>query len=56
MGALATRAYVAQTGNFYLMPLAQIGDLPEQLEKWVDEAVRGKVRLQPGYVVIRGEM
>lgn len=47
MGALATRAYVAQTGNFYLMPLAQVGDLPEQLEKWVDDAVRGKVRLQP---------
>jgi len=47
MGALATRAYVAQTENFYLMPLAQVGDLPEQLEKWVDDAVRGKVRLQP---------
>ncbi len=47
MGALATRAYVAETGNSYLMPLAQVGDLPEQLEKWVDDAVRGKVRLQP---------
>ena len=46
MGALATRAYVAQTGNFYLMPLAQVGELPEQLGKWVDEAVRGKVKLQ----------
>ena len=46
MGALATRAYVAQTGNAYLMPLAQVGEVPEQLEKWVDEAVRGKVRLQ----------
>jgi transposase len=47
MGALATRVYVAQTENFYLMPLAQVGNLPEQLEKWVDDAVRGKVRLQP---------
>lgn len=46
MGALATRAYVAQTENSYLMPLAQVGDLPDQLEKWVDDAVRGKVRLQ----------
>lgn len=46
MGALATRAYVVQTGNFYLMPLAQVGELPEQLEKWVDQAVRGKVKLQ----------
>jgi transposase len=46
MGALATRAYVAQTGNNYLMPLAQVGQVPDQLEKWVDAAVRGKVRLQ----------
>ena len=51
MGALATRAFVAQTENFYLMPLAQVGDLPEQLEKWVDDAVRGKVRLQPVWEV-----
>ena len=47
MGALATRAYVVRTGNFYLMPLAQVGDLPEQLERWIDDAVRGKVDLQP---------
>jgi transposase len=45
MGALATRAYVAQTGNSYLMPLAQVGTLPAQLEKWVDDAVREKVTL-----------
>ena len=47
MGALATRAYVAQTENSYLMPLAQVGEMPEQLEKWVDDAVHGKVSLQP---------
>lgn len=47
MGALATRAYIVQTGNYYLMPLAQVGDLPDQLGKWVGDAVRGKVRLQP---------
>ncbi len=47
MGALATRAYIVQTGNYYLMPLAQVGGLSDQLEKWVDDAVRGKVRLQP---------
>lgn len=47
MGALATRAYLAQTENFYLMPLAQVGDLPDQLAHWVDDALRGKVRLQP---------
>lgn len=47
MGALATRTYLAQTGNYYLMPLAQVGEVPKQLETWVEEAVRGKVRLQP---------
>ncbi len=47
MGALATRAYVVRTGNSYLTPLAQVGGLPEQLDKWVDDAVRGKVHLQP---------
>lgn len=47
MGALATRAYVVQTQNFYLMPLAQVGQLPTEMEHWVDDAVRGKVRLQP---------
>jgi len=47
MGALATRAYIAQTENFYLMPLAQVGTLPAELTKWVDDAVRGKVRLSP---------
>jgi transposase len=46
MGALATRAYIAQSGNSYLMPLAQVGEAPEQLEKWVQAAVRGKVHLQ----------
>ncbi len=40
MGALATRAYLAQTGNYYLMPLAQVGELPAHLEKWVAAAVR----------------
>ena len=47
MGALATRAYVQATRNFYLMPLAQIGHLPEQLAAWVAAAVSGQVELQP---------
>jgi transposase len=29
------------------MPLAQVGDLPEQLETWVQAAVSGKVARQP---------
>jgi len=56
MGALATRAYVQATRNAYtcacaqcrcLMPLAQVGHLPEQLAAWVAAAVSGRVALQP---------
>lgn len=47
MGALATRAYVHATRNAYLMPLAQVGHLPEQLAAWVAAAVAGQVDLQP---------
>ena len=66
MGALATRAYVHATHNTYLMPLAQVGHLPEQLAAWVAAAVAGQVDLQPvrdpddksllgeGYEITRG--
>ncbi len=47
MGALATRAYVQATHNTYLMPLAQVGHLPDQLATWVAAAVTGRVDLQP---------
>ncbi len=46
MGALATRAYLQASHNRYLMPLAQVGQVPEQLTKWVDAAVQGRVTLQ----------
>jgi len=45
MGALATRAYVQGTRNYYLMPLAQVGQVPTQLTEWVAAAVSGKVKL-----------
>jgi len=47
MGALATRAYLQASQNQYLMPLAQVGQVPEQLAAWVDAAVKGKVSLEP---------
>lgn len=47
MGALATRAYLQASQNSYLMPLAQVGQVPEQLAAWVDAAVKGKVSLEP---------
>jgi len=47
MGALATRAYVQGTQNYYLMPLAQVGQVPAQLAEWMAVAVSGKVKLTP---------
>jgi transposase len=47
MGALATRAYIQSTHNWYLMPLAQVGSVPEDLASWVAAAVKGKVKLTP---------
>lgn len=45
MSALATRAHVAGRGHAYLMPLAQVGQVPEQLAAWVAKATRGDVAL-----------
>jgi len=47
MGALASRAYLAASQNSYLMPLAQVGQVPEQLAAWVAAAVKGQVSLMP---------
>jgi transposase len=47
MGAVATRAYLQATGNHYLVPLAQIGHLPEQMAEWVSAATAGHVKLSP---------
>ncbi len=47
MGALATRAYVHGSGNHYLMPLAQVGQVPDDLAQWVTDALKGKVTLTP---------
>ena len=46
MGALSTRAYIQATQNFYLMPLAQVGHVPDELAGWVQAALKGKVTLQ----------
>jgi len=39
MSALATRAYLQTTDNFYLMPLAQVGSLPADMDKWIEAAL-----------------
>jgi len=43
MSALATRAHVQHTQNYYLMPLARVGQVPVQLCQWIDAAVQGQV-------------
>jgi transposase len=45
--SLANRAHIHQRGHFYLAPLAQVGQVAEQLAGWVQKALDGDVRLLP---------
>jgi transposase len=47
LASLANRAHLPQRGHFDLAPLAQVGDVPEQLAGWVQKARDGDVRLRP---------
>jgi transposase len=47
LASLANRAHIHQRGHFYLAPLAQVGQVPEQLAGWVQKALEGDVRLLP---------
>lgn len=47
LASLANRAHIQQQGQFYLAPLAQTGQVPEQLADWVQKALDGDVRLRP---------
>jgi transposase len=46
MSALATRAELVAEKDYYLMPLPRTGDSAQQIEAWIDEAVRGKQPLE----------
>ena len=46
MSALATRAHIAERGHAYLLPLAQVGQVPEQLAAWIAKATGGAVALE----------
>ena len=46
MGALATRAFVEDGGDYYLMPLARTGKIPELLRAQLERVRAGKQRLQ----------
>lgn len=47
LASLANRAHIHQRDHWYLAPLAQVGDVPEQLRVWVQKALDGDVRLLP---------
>jgi len=49
MSALATRAYMQATQNYYLTPLALVGSVPTALADWITAAVEHHVKLQPLY-------
>lgn len=46
MAALATRAELVAEKDYYLMPLPRTGDAADEIENWIDEAVRAKHTLQ----------
>jgi transposase len=52
-GALASRAAIQRAGQYYLTPLAQVGDLPQQLRGWVKEGLANEAMLRK--VVITDE-
>ncbi len=58
MAALPTRADIVAHGDFYLMPLPLTGQTAEQVEQWIEAAVKGSVPLeqieQEGEVVFQG--
>ena len=41
MSAIATRADIVAAGDFYLMPLTQVGEIPELLSECIDNVVYG---------------
>jgi transposase len=47
LASLANRAHIHQRDQYYLAPLAQVGDVPAELAGWVQRALDGDVRLRP---------
>src|SRR2546427_7554613 len=65
MSALATRAHLQEQGQYYLTPLAQVGETAQQMPQWIEAGVAqgdaltqvltedGKQALAEGYTVDR---
>lgn len=49
MGALATRAFVQASGDYYLMPLARTGKVPELLSRLLEPVFTGEQPLERVY-------
>jgi transposase len=50
MGALEIRAVMVNGGDFHLMPLAMVGDIPALLDEQLDKVLTGQVELSPIYL------
>jgi transposase len=50
MGALETRAVIVDGGDFHLIPLAMVGDIPALLNELLDKVLAGEVELTPIYL------
>jgi transposase len=50
MGALEIRAVMVNGGDFHLMPLAMVGDIPALLDEQLDKVLTGQVELTPIYL------
>jgi transposase len=47
MSAWATRVHIRAMGHYYLMPLALVGEVGQDMPVWIQEAVDGKHELSP---------
>lgn len=43
MGALSTRGYIQSLNQYYLCPLAKVGNIPQELKKWLAQARSGQL-------------
>ena len=55
MSAVATRAALAQAGDFYLTPDAQTGRRPERLREWLEPVWAKQHRLEPIFASLSQE-
>lgn len=50
MSSLENRNYIEDSGNYYLCPLARVGQVPQLLSQWIELATSGKL---PQVTIVR---